>query len=107
MNNACRILKIFLPTLMLTGAFAIPSMTTQPAATTQAADRAVIIPIRDEITEITLDSIKRRLKYVREEHIPLVILEFDTPGGALQPTLKICHAIKGLRNEGIRTYAWI
>ncbi len=76
-------------------------------ASRPAADRAVIIPVQGEITEITQDSIERRLDRAREEHIPLVIFELDTPGGALGPTLDICHAIKAARDRGIRTYAWI
>ncbi len=70
-------------------------------------EQAVIIPITGTITDITRDSIKRRLDYVRAQGIDLVIFEFDTPGGALGTTLEICTDIKRLRKEGIRAYAWI
>lgn len=68
---------------------------------------ALIIPIRREITQITLDSINRRLDRVRAEGIPLVVLELDTPGGAVDATLEICNAIKRLRSEGVKVYAWV
>jgi len=70
-------------------------------------ERAMIIPIQDEITEITKESVDRRLELARKQNIPLVIFEFDTPGGALGPTLDICRAIKGLRDSGIKTVAWV
>jgi len=70
-------------------------------------DKALIIPIEDEITEITHDSIERRLERVEAEGIPLVIFELDTPGGALGPTLDICKMIRELRDDDVATYAWI
>jgi membrane-bound serine protease (ClpP class) len=70
-------------------------------------DRAIIVPIEKEITEITLKSVQRRLETAREQKIPLVIFEMNTPGGALQPTLEICTAIRDLRREGIRSCVWV
>lgn len=70
-------------------------------------DRAVIVPIRDEITDITRDSVKRRLEKVREQNIRLVIFELDTPGGMVSSTLEICDQIKNLRDAGVRTCAWV
>ena len=71
-----------------------PSATASPAVSVESFDRAAIIPIRGEINEITLDSMQRRLDRVQAESIRLVIFEMDTPGGALDATLKICQAIK-------------
>ncbi|UCD28239.1 MAG: hypothetical protein JSV03_14295 [Planctomycetota bacterium] len=83
--------------------------TTRPSAVIQKGpmENAVRIPIEDEITDITLDSIERRLKSVGEEDLELVIFELDTPGGALGTTLEICNKIKELRDKGILTYAWV
>jgi membrane-bound serine protease (ClpP class) len=67
----------------------------------------LIIPIEGAISEITHDSIERRLERVEAEDIPLVIFEMDTPGGALGPTLEICNMIRDLRDENVATYAWI
>ncbi len=107
---------------LIAGAWADTSTESQPAATElldrdsflgptaskpAAHEQAVIIPITGTITEITRDSIQRRLDYVRERGVDLVIFEFDTPGGVLGTTLEICTDIKRLRKEGIRAYAWI
>ncbi|NLX14738.1 MAG: hypothetical protein GXY44_13960 [Phycisphaerales bacterium] len=105
---------------MITGAWADTSTETRPADTrpadpldresllgTSEHERAVIIPITGTITDITRGSIERRLEYVREAGIDLVIFEFDTPGGVLGTTLEICTDIKRLRQEGISSYAWI
>ncbi|GMU25027.1 MAG: hypothetical protein AMXMBFR13_50980 [Phycisphaerae bacterium] len=70
-------------------------------------ERAAIVTIKDEITDVTRDSIERRLKIVRENGDRLVIFELDTPGGAVGATLEICDLIKQLRDDGIRTYAWV
>jgi len=84
-------------------------VSSQPVSATQPAGfaRAVIITIKDEITDITHDSLERRLDIVRQEDYPLVIFELNTPGGALGATLEICDAIKALNSDGIQTYAWI
>lgn len=86
------------------------ALATQPKAVSAGIgpfESALIIPIEDEITEITHDSIERRLEGVEAEDIPLVIFEMDTPGGALGPTLEICKMIRELRDDDVATYAWI
>lgn len=70
-------------------------------------DRALIIPIEDTITDITYDSLKRRLTGAKEAGVPLIILELDTPGGSLGATLDICKALKEQRDNGVTIYAWI
>ncbi len=89
-------------------------VTTAPSATRPAAtapsgsfDHAVIVSIRDAITDITHDSLKRRLEQAEEEDSRLIIIELDTPGGALGVTLEICNTIKKLRDEGTQVYAWV
>ncbi len=77
------------------------------ALTTAPAERAVIIPIQDEITGITEDSLKRRLEAIEKEGINLVILEMDTPGGALMATLDMCDMMKKFRDQGGRIYTWV
>lgn len=70
-------------------------------------DRAFIIPIEKEITDITRESIKSRLNRAKAENVPLVIFEMDTPGGALGSTLEICTMIRDLRGHSIRSFTWI
>ncbi len=82
---------------------------TQPVSLPPAGsfDKAMIIPITGEITDVTQDSVERRIDRAREEHYPLVIIELDTPGGLLNATLEMCTAIKRLRDEGVKVYAWV
>ncbi len=82
---------------------ASPDSTTRPSG----YEKARIIPIRNEITEITRDAVDRRVQELRRENVGLVIFELDTPGGALGPTLDICSAIKRMRDQGVRTVAWV
>lgn len=70
-------------------------------------DTAMVIPVHTDINEITFDSIERRLTRARAEGKRLIIFDLDTPGGALGPTLEICDAIKKIRGEGVKTFAWV
>ncbi len=69
--------------------------------------RAVVIPIRDEITEVTYKSVDRRLTAARQEGFDVVVIELDTPGGLLKATLDICQELKRLRDDGVRVVAWV
>jgi membrane-bound serine protease (ClpP class) len=90
-------------------AFGADVSATRPEATTEFApvSQAFILPIQDEITDITHDSLERRLKEIRDKNPKLIIIELDTPGGALGATLDICHMLKGLRDDGVHVYAWV
>lgn len=81
----------------------------EPVAATRPAsfERAAIIPIEDEITDVTRDSVRRRLKAAREQNARLIVLELDTPGGMVSSTLEICDEIKKLRDEGIAVWTWV
>jgi membrane-bound serine protease (ClpP class) len=59
-----------------------------------APGRAVIIPIRDAIAEPTLYILRRGLKQAEAEHADLVILDLQTPGGALDVTLNMMEALE-------------
>ncbi len=88
-----------------------PAEAVESAPTTLPADRsfgdAAILSIKGVISEVTRDSLKRRLKQVEESGASLIIFELDTPGGALGATLDICNIIKELRDSGTAVYAWI
>ncbi len=70
-------------------------------------EQAYIIPVKGEITDITRGSIERRVEQALEENIPLIVLELDTPGGALGVSLEICAMLKELRDDGLAVYAWV
>lgn len=84
------------------------SATTHPAsAPAESITRAYILPIRGEISDITHDSLKRRLNTIRDKDPELVVIELNTPGGSLAATMDICDMLKGLRDDGVKVYSWV
>ncbi len=86
---------------------ASPVTPSAPRERPTSYERALIVPIEDTITDITYDSLKRRLAHAKKAGVPLIVLEMDTPGGALGATLEICKALKEQRDGGVSVYAWI
>ncbi len=80
-----------------------PAVTAFPEPISQA----YILPIYGTITDVTKESMERRLKSLGEAQPPLVIIELDTPGGAVLATIEICDMIKNLRDNGTKVYAWV
>ncbi|MGH7997425.1 MAG: NfeD family protein [Opitutaceae bacterium] len=64
-----------------------------------APKTAVVIPIHDEIAEPTLYIVRRGLKEAEASHADLVILDMDTPGGALDVTVNILEALRKYPGE--------
>lgn len=67
--------------------------------------RAAIITIEDEINDITLVSMSRRIDQAREDGVTLIVLELDTPGGLASSALDICVYLKNLTD--LKTVAWV
>jgi len=66
----------------------------------------VIIPILTEITDITAESVKRRLDEALARGAKTIIFELDTPGGLVTSTFKISDYIRNLPDD-IKTVAWV
>jgi membrane-bound serine protease (ClpP class) len=64
-----------------------------------------VIPITDEITEVTLKSLDRRIDEAVADGADMIIFDIDTPGGIVYTTLEICTKIKNLSD--VLTVAWI
>ena len=64
-----------------------------------------IVPITGEISDVTYESIKRRVELARQDGAEVIVFEIDTPGGAVVAALDICDFIKNLRD--IHTVAWV
>ena len=60
-----------------------------PVSGSAAQTRVVIIPIHDEIAQPTLFVLRRGLKEAIAAHADVVVLDLNTPGGALDVTLDI------------------
>lgn len=78
--------------------------TPTPAAS-PAAGRGALIPIHTEITDVTAESVKRRIDEAKARGVTTIILDLNTPGGLVTSTFDIADAIRNL--TGIRTVAWV
>lgn len=56
--------------------------------------RIFVIPIHDEIAEPTLYLLRRGLKQAVAEHADAVVLDINTPGGALDVTMRMMDDMK-------------
>lgn len=68
-------------------------------------ERAAIVTIRDEINDVTLKSMQRRIEEAREDGATIIVLEMDTPGGLVTSALEICTYLKNLTD--VKTVAWV
>ncbi|HKQ46972.1 MAG TPA: NfeD family protein [Phycisphaerae bacterium] len=73
--------------------------------TAPAAHRGAIVTIEDEINDVTLASMKRRVEQAREDGADLIVFEMNTPGGLVSSALEICTYIKNITD--LKTVAWV
>ncbi|UCG33748.1 MAG: hypothetical protein JSU68_03755, partial [Phycisphaerales bacterium] len=64
-----------------------------------------VITIANEITEVTLKSLERRIDQAVADGADMIVFDIDTPGGIVYTTLEICTKIKNLSD--VFTVAWI
>lgn len=69
------------------------------------ANRVAVLPITGPIDQVSLWSFERRLKAVQEAGYDALVIELDTPGGAVDATLDICLRLKS--DAPANTVAWI
>ncbi len=65
----------------------------------------IIIPITDMISDVTTESIKRRVGTAIERGAEVIVFEIHTNGGYVTSALEICDYIKNLND--VKTVAWI
>jgi len=82
---------------------------TQPSSSSpsEQSGQIYVLPIRGEITNVTHDSLKRRLGTIKDANPQVLVIELDTPGGGLHATIDVCHLLKTLRDDGVRVVAWV
>ncbi len=69
------------------------------------ANTVAVLEIHGPIDKVTLSSLDRRVKQAMQDGAEAVVLDIDTPGGALEATLDICHLV---RNDApANTVAWV
>ncbi|HUN81188.1 MAG TPA: hypothetical protein VMV81_06710 [Phycisphaerae bacterium] len=98
MASALRILAALFVVLSLCSA--------APAAPAKdSAPRAAIVTIQDEINDVTLSSLKRRVELARKGGASIIVLEMNTPGGLVSSAMEICTYLKNLTD--LHTVAWV
>lgn len=66
---------------------------------------AAILPITKQITNVTVESLKRRIEQAREQGAGIIIFELDTPGGLVTSSIAVADLIKNMPD--IKTVAWV
>lgn len=82
-----------------------PAATTQPSTRPRYGDKAAVISIHGPINGYTELSFNRRLEQARAAGATTIILELNTPGGMLEPTLKMTRTLRALSD--MRTVAFV
>ncbi len=85
------------------GVEAPASPTATPAY--RQANTVAVLSIRGEISQVTLRSLERRVRLAERHGAEAIVLEIDTPGGAVLATLDILHLIR--TEAPTNTVAWI
>lgn len=67
--------------------------------------RGAILTLHDEITDISRDSLKRRIDQATDTGATTIILDMNTPGGLVTSSIEIADMLRNL--EGVRTVAWV
>jgi membrane-bound serine protease (ClpP class) len=89
--------------LLATILFVITAAPPTPVPAYRQAQDVVVITIEGEVDNITASSFKRRL--AEAAGAEAIVIDLNTPGGGLLPTLQICYEIKN--NAPPNTVAWI
>ena len=80
-------------------------VTPPPAVPEEPARQGALVPIHGEISDVTYESITRRVDLAIQNGAEVIIFEIDTPGGAVVAALDICDYIKNLTS--VHTVAWV
>ncbi len=70
-----------------------------------SAVNAAILPIKAMITDVTVESLGRRINEAKDRGVEIIVFELDTPGGLVTSSIAIADLIKNL--EDIETIAWV
>ncbi len=66
---------------------------------------AAILPIHGEITDVTVESLKRRIEEAKKKQADVIVFDMDTPGGLVTSSIAIADLIRDLTE--IKTVAWV
>lgn len=70
-----------------------------------SGDTAAILPIQDVITDVTVESLQRRIELARQRNVSVIVFDMDTPGGLVTSSIAIADMIRELTD--IKTVTWV
>jgi len=73
---------------------AVPCHAAEPAVEKNTPAKVVIIPIQSQIAKPTLYVLRRSLKEAIEQNVDTIVLDMETPGGALDVTFEMLKALE-------------
>lgn len=68
-------------------------------------EKAAILPIQGAITDVTVESLKRRIEHASKNGAIIIVFDMDTPGGLVSSSIAIADLIRELTD--IKTVAWV
>ena len=101
---ASRLVRAFALTTAVALAISWPGFA-QQAGDAAGHKNAAVITIHGDITDITVDSVRRRIKEARQQNAELIVFDLDTPGGLVNSSIEIADLIRGL--DDIKSVAWV
>lgn len=96
-----KILWLFLLTLLGLQAAVCYGNAPSEMPPSQELKKVIIVPIKNEITDVQLYILRRSLKLAIKEDASAIILALDTPGGALATTLKMMEMLSNFSGDTI------
>ena len=90
--------------IVLAGSLAVKGDQEMDAAES-AETKAAILPITGQITDVTVESLERRIEEARSQGVEIIIFDMDTPGGLVTSSIAISDLIKNLTD--IKTVTWV
>ena len=76
------------------GLLSAGSVRADDAASTNTAAKVVVIPVREQIAKPELYILRRGLKEAIENKVDTIVLDMETPGGALDVTFEMLKALE-------------
>ncbi len=66
---------------------------------------AVVISLQGEITDVMVESLRRRINQAQQEGASTIVFDMDTPGGLVTSSIAIADMIRNLSD--VKTVAWV
>ena len=82
-----------------------PEQAEEVPADAPVGAKAAILPIRGTISDVTRDSLERRIEDAHRQGVTTIVFDLDTPGGLVTSSIAVADLIKNLPET--KTVAWV